>query len=274
MERHFTVTEPCLLTILGFFVGVLGTLIGAGGGFILVPALLILYPSLSSGTLTGMSLAIVCCNAISGSIAYAYKKRIDYRSVLFFSVAAAPGALLGSYVTSLIPRKDFELGFGIVMIVMSLYLFFSKTYSENLEVAKKKYPMRVLVDNEGNTHYLSYNLNLGVIISIGVGFLSSLLGIGGGVIHVPALVRLLKFPVHIATATSHAILAIVALLGVFEHILRGDLDTVVNQLWWLIPSVVIGAQVGAYYSHKVGGSWIIKALAVGLFTAGVRFVFL
>lgn len=266
--------EPYFLVALGFFVGTIGTLIGAGGGFIMVPALLILYPSLSSETLTGMSLAVVCCNAISGSVAYAYRKRIDYRSVVFFSVAAAPGAIIGSYVTSLISRKSFEFGFGFVMIFISTYLLFSKTKIASVADSKSKYPIRILVDRGGNHHHLAYDLKLGVILSTVVGFFSSLLGIGGGIIHVPALVRLLAFPVHIATATSHAILAIVSLLGVIEHIVRGDLDTVVTQLLWLAPSVVVGAQLGAYLSHKVEDSWIIKALAVGLLTVGIRFVFL
>jgi uncharacterized membrane protein YfcA len=266
-------SELYLLIILGFSVGSLGTLIGAGGGFIMVPALLILYPNLSAETLTGMSLAIVCANAVSGSIAYAYKRRIDYRSVVYFSIAAAPGAIIGSYLTSLIPRKNFEFGFGIVMILISLYLLFYKIKAASFLNAESKHPIRILTDREGNQHSISYSFNLGIIISTFVGFFSSLLGIGGGVIHVPALVGLLGFPVHIATATSHAILAIVSLLGVAEHIVRGDIDAVMRQVMWLIPAVVVGAQLGAHLSHKVKDSLIIKALAIGLLSVGLRFVF-
>ena len=68
-----------LLVCLGLGVGFFGTLIGAGGGFILVPVLLLLYPSLRPEVVTSISLGVVLFNASSGSIAYASMKRIDYR---------------------------------------------------------------------------------------------------------------------------------------------------------------------------------------------------
>ena len=79
---------------LGFMVGAYGTLIGAGGGFVLVPFLLILYPHETAETITAISLAVVFFNALSGSIAYARMRRIEYRSGLIFSAATIPGAIL------------------------------------------------------------------------------------------------------------------------------------------------------------------------------------
>jgi len=265
-------SEFFLLLTLGFMVGILGTLIGAGGGFIMVPVLLILYPSLNPETLTGISLAVVCCNAISGSVAYAFKGRIDYRSAIIFSLAAAPGSILGAYATSLIPRHSFEFGFGIVMIVIAIYLFFGGNAIKNTDQTKIKHPVRILIDRKGHEHLISYNAKLGILLSTVVGFISSLLGIGGGIIHVPALVRLLGFPVHIATATSHAILAVMAFLGVMAHLMRGDLNSVASQILILASAVMVGAQLGAHLSDKVHGSWIIRALAIALLSVGVRFL--
>lgn len=265
-------SEPILLLGLGFFVGTFGTLIGAGGGFIMVPVLLILYPKLSADTLTGMSLAIVCCNAISGSIAYAFKGRIDYRSAIMFSLAAAPGSFLGAYITSFIPRKNFEFGFGVVMIAIALYLLLGRQKEKDSPQQPPKHKVRILTDRYGHQHLISYNSKLGLLLSAIIGFLSSLLGIGGGIIHVPALVRLLNFPVHIATATSHAILAVMAFIGVLEHISRGDLNGVTHQILWLAPGVIVGAQLGAYFSNKVNGNWIIRGLAIALLSVGIRFL--
>ena len=59
-----------------------------------------------------------------------------------------------------------------------------------------------------------YNRTLGIVASLGVGFLSSIFGIGGGVIHVPLMIYLLGFPVHVATATSHFVLACSSAFGV------------------------------------------------------------
>ena len=64
---------------MGFFTGAYGALIGAGGGFILVPALLILFPNEAPEIVTSISLAVVFFNALSGTIAYARSQRIDYK---------------------------------------------------------------------------------------------------------------------------------------------------------------------------------------------------
>ena len=74
-----------------------------------------------------------------------------------------------------------------------------------------RWTVRELVDADGARYRYAYNPVVGIVLSIFVGFISSLLGVGGGFIHVPALSRLLNFPVHIATATSHFVLAVMAL---------------------------------------------------------------
>ena len=80
---------------------------------------------------------------------------------------------------------------------------------------------------------------------LGVGFLSSLLGIGGGIIHVPVMANLLHFPVHLATATSHFTLAIMSLTGAAVHGLEGDFTGVFGRIVPLAIGVAIGAQAGA-----------------------------
>jgi len=70
------------LVPLGILIGTFGTLIGAGGGFLLAPVLLLAYPDESPEIITSISLAVVFLNALSGSVAYARMRRIDYRSGL------------------------------------------------------------------------------------------------------------------------------------------------------------------------------------------------
>jgi len=77
---RFSTETAALLVLIGFAVGAFGTLIGAGGGFILTTILLLLYPHDSPQTLTAISLAAVFFNAASGSAAYARQRRIDYRT--------------------------------------------------------------------------------------------------------------------------------------------------------------------------------------------------
>jgi uncharacterized membrane protein YfcA len=97
---------------LGLLIGAFGTLIGAGGGFILVPILLLVYPNEKTEFVTSISLAVVFFNALSGSFAYARMKRVDYKSGIIFSIATIPGAILGALSTAYVPRRAFDLIFG------------------------------------------------------------------------------------------------------------------------------------------------------------------
>lgn len=240
--------------LLGTLVGIFGTLVGAGGGFILMPIFFFLYPDTSSEQLTAISLAVVCCNAFSGSIIYGMKKRIDYRSGILFALASIPGAILGAMTISYFPRHVFDPIFAVFLLSVSLYLIFRPVHR-----------------NEHRPHSTNaYNLYLGLMISAVVGFLSSLLGIGGGVIHVPALVHLLGFSVHAATATSHFILAIMTFIATVVHVFQGDLQLTDPRVLLLAPSVAIGAQIGARLSQKIHGQWIMRGLAVALILVSLR----
>lgn len=260
------------LIALGLALGAFGTLIGAGGGFILVPVLLLLYPHASPETITSISLAVVFFNALSGSWAYARMRRIDYKSGLLFAAATIPGAIIGALTTDYIPRRLFDAVFGLLMIVAATYLFFHRIEeSKPIKERSKRHITRNVVETNGTVHVFSYDLRLGMWLSTFVGYVSSLLGIGGGIVHVPVLVRLLNFPVHIATATSHFILVIMALTGTIVHIATGSFSHGgVHRTICLAIGVLLGAQVGAALSARVHGMWIIRGLAVALIFVGIR----
>src|SRR5579872_2950711 len=96
------------LAPLGIFVGAYGTLVGAGGGSVLVPVLLLLLPSETPATITAISLAVVFFNAYSGTVAYMRMGRIDYRCGVLFTAAGLPGAVLGSLLVREMPRSVFD----------------------------------------------------------------------------------------------------------------------------------------------------------------------
>jgi len=256
---------------LGFFIGTYGTLIGAGGGFILMPILLLLYPGENPELLTSISLAVVFFNAFSGSVAYSRMKRIDYRSGFLFSVATIPGAIFGALTTAYIPRRLFDLIFGLLMIAASVFLLLHPNRKNELKEETPNYHLtRNLTEANGANHTYSYNPIVGVGLSLFVGYISSLLGIGGGVIHVPALVHILNFPIHIATATSHFILAVMAMTGTTVHVATGVFSHGVRRTILLAIGVLLGAQLGARLSIRVHGDWIIRGLAIALGFVGAR----
>jgi uncharacterized membrane protein YfcA len=275
--------EYLWLLPLGLLIGAFGTLIGAGGGFILMPILLLVYPSEKTELITAISLAVVFFNALSGSYAYARMKRVDYKSGIAFSIATIPGAILGALTTAYVPRRAFDLIFGVLMVVAAVFLWLSAKEDHSTSPSPKFAPVsekattrlteRHLVDAEGVHYRYSFDLRLGIILSVFVGYLSSLLGVGGGFIHVPALSRLLNFPVHIATATSHFVLAIMALTGTLVHVAQGVFVHGVRRTAVLAIGVLIGAQAGAWLSNRTGGKVIIRGLAVALAFVGIRLIF-
>ena len=247
-----------LLILIGFAIGTLGTLIGAGGGFLLVPLLLLAHPDFGPEVVTAISIAIVAGNAISGSIAYAKSGRIDYKAGLLFALFTIPGSIIGVFLTGYIPKEVFGIIFGMLLLVLSTYLILKNRKSK---VEKTVLPARTgpgwkthsLTDKSGKQFTYNFNQTWGIVISVLVGFLSPLLGIGGGIIHVPAMVQWLQFPVYIATATSHFILAIMSTISVGVHLYNGDYSNplTLHIIGGLLIGVLPGAQLGAYLSHKI-----------------------
>jgi hypothetical protein len=263
-----------VLIIVGFFVGTLGTLIGAGGGFILIPILLLTHPELTPEVMTAISIAVVGSNAISGSVAYARMKRIDYKAGIIFAAFTIPGSILGVYTTQYIPKAMFNIVFGILLLLLAIFLFLKKASVVVPETSDDNHHLKThnIQDRNGQTYRYSFNQNIGIIISVLVGYLSPVLGIGGGIIHVPALVNWLRFPLLIATATSHFILAIMSAVSVIVHIINGSYNDphVLRMVLLLSIGVIGGAQLGAFLSHKIHGNIIIRALAICLGLVGIR----
>lgn len=264
-----------VLLLVGFIIGAIGTLIGAGGGFFLVPLLIFTHPSLSPEKITAISMVIVACNAISGSIAYARSGRIDFKAGVLFAVFTIPGSVLGVYLTKYIPANAFNIVFGIILILLSIYLFIKKNEAGTnggMPDNDDNLTHQTLTDKTNAVYRYSYNKYTGIFISVFVGFLSPILGIGGGIIHVPAMVHWLRFPVYIATATSHFILAVMATVSVIVHALKGNYSDpyILHMIVWLSIGAIAGAQLGAFFSHKIKTTAIIKALAVCLGLVGLR----
>jgi uncharacterized membrane protein YfcA len=261
------------LTPLGLAVGAYGTLIGAGGAFILVPILLLLYPHDEPEVIASISLAVVFFNTASGSVAYARMRRIDYKAAFIFSLAVIPGAIGGAMTTGLVPRRLFDLLLGALMLVLSSYLGLrphrgaSAVGADGVGTGQR--PARA---SEGGRPpgSIRHPYSIGALLSLGVGYVSGLLGVGGGIVHVPALVRVLGFPVHTATATSHMILAVMALAATSVHVASGSFQHGIHRTIALSIGVVLGAQIGAFFSARLRGVWIMRGLALGLLLLGVR----
>ncbi|HQU41662.1 MAG: hypothetical protein B7Z73_04720 [Planctomycetia bacterium 21-64-5] len=246
------------LAPLGLLVGAYGTLVGAGGGSVLVPALLMLLPHESPATITAMSLAVVFFNAYSGTIAYVRMGRVDFRAGVLFTLAGLPGAVLGTLLVHEMPRRLFDPIFGGLLLAVGGLLFASPlgVGGELAQGAAAQLPgRRLLVGSVGSAY---------------IGVLATLLGIGGGIIHVPFLIRALRMPAHTATATSHFVLTFIALTATVTHVALGEFERGLAQTMYLAVGVMMGAPLGASLSTRLQGSLIVRLLALALCLVGLR----
>jgi uncharacterized membrane protein YfcA len=161
------------------------------------------------------------------------------------------------------------LVFGLLLIAVALFIFLR--IEPRHRNARGEAGTRTLVDFQGEVFKYSPKEGWGIALSFLVGIISSLLGIGGGIIHVPTLIFLLGFPVHIATATSHFILVISTFFGSGSHLLLG------NTL--VVPAIIVsafaipGAQIGARLSRRANSKLIARLLAGALLLVGFRLLF-
>lgn len=263
-----------LLAGIGFFAGTYGTLIGVGGGIILIPALLFIWPEASPETMTGISLAIIFANTLSGTIAYARQGRIDYRTGGLFALATIPGAILGVWVTRFLHRELFALIFSLLILSVSVFLQLRPKPSGNRQPSLPGSSSRTVTDARGETFTYHFNRPIGVALSFAAGFMSGLLGIGGGIVHVPVMIYILHFPIHIATATSLFILVFTSLTASLTHVAVGTYADNWQFLLWLAVGVISGAQFGAWLSRRIQGVLIVRLLALALTLLGIRLLLL
>ena len=257
----FSTSTAVLLVVLGFGVGSFGTLVGAGGGFILTPVLLVLYPHDSPQTISAISIAVVFFNAASGSVAYARQRRIDYRSGLIFGAATLPGAVVGAIAVTHVSRRFFDAVMVAVLLGIAAWLLGGDRLRREPRTGPEGARQVPLVK--------------GAVLSLIVGFVSSFLGIGGGIIHVPLMIQALGFPVHIATATSHFVLAIMSGAATVTHLVQGSYHVGhgLRRTLSLSAGVIVGAQLGARVSTRVTGRTIQRLLVVAILALSVRLIF-
>ena len=257
------------LPLIGIFVAAIGSLVGLGGGFILVPILLFLFPEYSASTITCISLLVVFINATSSSLRNLRSGVGDTRTAIIMVIFALPAASLGSYTTRFIERATFDPFFGLLLVLGAIYILIKRdpgTKDTTNDIKNNRH----IQEKNGSTYDFYVNEKLAATISPAVGFVSSFFGIGGGVIHVPSLVYLIRVPTRVATSTSLLLLVPTSFVGVLTHISTGQFEGE-----WIIPILLgigasIGGQIGSYLSKVTNQKTVLLILAFVLMLVGAR----
>jgi uncharacterized protein len=246
------ITTLVLLLVVGLGAGTLGSMLGVGGGIIMVPALtfLNLPPTQAAST----SLIAVMSTSISSTIEYSRQKRIDYALGLEMAASAIPGGVLGAILSEYLQEDSFKLYFGILLILTGLYI---------------SYKNSVLKDNRAKKRSISLQVAV-FAASFGAGVISSLFGVGGGIIFVPAMLLVLGLRMHRAAPTSQLTLMMTAIVGVFTHSVLGHPDYL--QAVALSVGAFVGAQIGARLSLITKEVQLQRLLGIVLMAVAITFI--
>ncbi|SDQ28099.1 sulfite exporter TauE/SafE family protein [Virgibacillus salinus] len=247
-----------LIAVISAFIG---SLIGLGGGIILIPSLLIMYQNFDSFAwatpqmIVGISLIAMVFTAFSSTISYYKERRVDYRLGLLLLTGSIPGGIFGSWLNQFVDSDKFTLYFGLLMITLSLSF-----------LIKRKQPK----SKSGDTYQYNVSIWPAFIISLGVGILSGMFGIGGGSIMVPAMILLFGLPVHIATATSMFMILFISIISASTHIALGHVAW--EYVFFFIPGAWIGGTIGAKINQKINGNILEWFLRIILIVIGIRLI--
>lgn len=269
------VVEWILLVLIGIVGSSLGSLIGLGGGIVVVPSLLYIgslsaFDYISPQVAVGTSLFTMIFTGLSSTLAYLKYKTVDYKSGLIFLIGSGPGSILGAWVTEKLDLDSFSLFFGLFIIFVSLVLYFKNKFKP-IPFSRDKGIARTFTDNTGKTFEYGFNPVYGILVSLVVGFLSGIFGVGGGSLMVPTMILFFFFPPHVATATSMFMIFPTSVLSSITHITLGNVDWLIALA--LVPGAWIGAKVGVYLNTKFKSKTIVLLLRTILIVVGIRLIY-
>ena len=236
---------------LGFAAGILGSMIGLGGGIIVVPILTFFGfpPTVAASN----SLFAAFSNSIASTISYSKQKRIEYSLGIKLGLLAIPGTILGAIISTDIAPDIFKILFGFVLIASSAYIFLRK----QVESKKKIISNQLIIFIIGSSFF--------------AGIISSFFGIGGGIIFVPLMVVGMGMSMKRAAPTSQLILLFASLSGIIAHSILGHPDFL--QSGFLAIGSFFGGLVGAKLSLNVKEQNLKILISIVLLIAAIKLIF-
>jgi hypothetical protein len=248
-------------------IGIVLGLIGGGGSILTVPVFVYLF-YLNPVTATAYSLFVVGVTAVVGAIQNLRKRLVDVRTALVF---AAP-ALVAVYATRrylipYIPENLFFINDFLVTKDIGIMVFFALI----MLLASISMIRRKAVGNYDENAKVVYNYPLIVLEGSGVGFLTGLVGAGGGFLIIPALVLLAKLPMKKAVATSLLIIAIKSVIGFI-----GDVENLNIDWPFLVTFTVlsiVGIFIGIWLNRFISGEKLKKYFGWFVLLMGIYILF-
>ncbi len=259
--------EYALVLLIGVISSMAGALLGIGGGIIIVPALVILLKvkmhvaiAVSLATIVSTSILVTATNIRNGIINLEMGMMLELSTSVF--------AIGASLLAVSISQNTLKAAFGFFLLFIAFFMY-------------KRPEKRYDTSGEGRFSYFDPKLNrevfydvehpvVAVTVSSVAGFLSGLLGIGGGIVKVPILNAICRIPIKVASATSSMMVGITAAASSFVYLRHGFINF--NYVFFASVGAILGSRIGLYVSKRVKGETIKLIFVFVLVFAAVEMI--
>jgi len=238
--------------LIGSATGLLSGLMGIGGGVIMVPLMVHFLP-LTQHVAHGTSLAVVVFTGLASAIAYGFQGSLNLLLAAELALGTVTGARIGALWMNRISAARLRQAFGFLLGLVGLRMILPLAAGAPLFV-----------------HDTALGFLVTVSIGLIVGILSGLLGVGGGVFLVPAMVLLLGIQQQEAQGVSLAVVVPTSIIGAYTHSKKGNVAT--ERVPWLTVPAVLLALVGSYFAHSIPGETLKQGFGVMLTLVGAQMV--
>ena len=242
----------------GLGASIFGSMVGLGGGFIAVPVLLLAF-GLSPAQASGTALALVVANSGSGAITYLLQRRVHLRVGFLIAAGGFPGSILGAMLSQWISANLFDWLFAVLLLAVAADMIVNR--GKRLAGRPEDRDVSAVM---GMPPFAS------VALGFAVGLISSLFGVGGGIVLVPSLLYFSDLPAHMISATSHFGIVLTSPVGLVTHWLQRDVN--LSFVAPLVAGGLIGGPVGARLSLRLDQSKLMILVAAALTIAAISLV--
>lgn len=245
-----------LVLLISVGAGALGSLLGLGGGIIVIPALTLLF-HVDIRYAIGASIVSVIATSSGAAAAYVRDRLTNLRVAMVLELATTSGAISGAYLAGLLSGRWLFIIFGLVLGYSSLMMIRKLKEPETTDSTKPapwadylRLHGSYFDDRSGREiPYRVTSTRIGLVLMYVAGAISGLLGIGSGALKVPALDLAMHMPIKVSTATSNFMIGVTAAASAGMYFMRGEINP------FIAAPVAVGVTLGA-----IGGSYLLPKL--------------
>jgi uncharacterized protein len=270
--------SPLQFTVSAFGVsllaGFLGSLLGLGGGIIVIPALtLLLHVDIRYAI--GASIVAVIATSSGAAAAYVRERMTNLRVAMFLEVATTAGALTGAFLAGIVGGRWLYLCFGIA-VLFSAAAMHRRPFSPAGPIRPDRWADCLRLHGSyheargGEIAYRVTRTRLSLFLMYVAGAMSGLLGIGAGALKVPAMDIAMRLPIKVSTATSNLMIGVTAAASAGVYFARGDIDPFVAAP--VAVGVVLGALIGSRVLPRVENAAIRVVFVILLLWLGSQMI--